>query len=217
MTIKVTPQLLRSTSHDIQANMEQAMAIAQGYLANQENVMNPATWSGAGVVASHMTATEVANDLNKVLTGGTRLAEGQGQLVDVTVSGGELAIDRRVADRLIDPVLQLAQNAVAHGIQPPEARISAGKPPVGKLVLGAERIGDWLRITVEDDGPGIGDFDRPCMRLEEEEGYLDNFFDILDAYNHSCILLGDWAVRWMGAQPAPLYVSPFYALALQPP
>ena len=76
MTIKVTPQLLRSTSHDIQANMEQALAIAQGYLANQENVMNPATWSGAGVVASHMTAAEVTNDLNKVLMGGTRLAEG---------------------------------------------------------------------------------------------------------------------------------------------
>ena len=76
MTIKVTPQMLRSTSQDIQANMEQAIAIAQGYLANQENVMNPATWAGAGVVASHMTAAEVTNDLNKVLMGGTRLAEG---------------------------------------------------------------------------------------------------------------------------------------------
>lgn len=75
-TIQVTPQMLRSTANDIQANMEQAMGIAKGYLANQENVMNPATWSGTGVVASHMTATEITNELNKVLTGGTRLAEG---------------------------------------------------------------------------------------------------------------------------------------------
>lgn len=72
-TIQVTPQMLRSTANDIQANMEQAMGIAKGYLANQEN---PATWSGTGVVASHMTATEITNELNKVLTGGTRLAEG---------------------------------------------------------------------------------------------------------------------------------------------
>lgn len=71
-TIQVTPQMLRSTANDIQANMEQAMGIAKGYLANQENVMNP----GTGVVASHMTATEITNELNKVLTGGTRLAEG---------------------------------------------------------------------------------------------------------------------------------------------
>lgn len=76
MTIKVTPELLRSTSQDIHTNMEHAISIAKGYMANQENVMNPATWSGAGVVASHMTAAEVTNDLNKVLMGGTRLAEG---------------------------------------------------------------------------------------------------------------------------------------------
>ena len=50
-------------------HMEHAMGIAKGYLDNQENVMNPSTWSGAGVVASHMTATEVSNDLNKVLMG----------------------------------------------------------------------------------------------------------------------------------------------------
>lgn len=40
-TIQVTPQMLRSTANDIQANMEQAMGIAKGYLANQENVMTP--------------------------------------------------------------------------------------------------------------------------------------------------------------------------------
>lgn len=83
-TIQVTPQMLRSTANDIQANMEQAMGIAKGYLANQENVMNPATWSGAGVVASHMTATEITNELNKVLTGGTRLAEGLVQAAALT-------------------------------------------------------------------------------------------------------------------------------------
>ncbi|MGZ4510136.1 MAG: WXG100 family type VII secretion target [Mycobacterium sp.] len=72
----VDANLLRSTSDKIQANMEHAIAIAKGYLSNHENVMSPATWSGAGVVASHTTAMEVANELNKVLTGGTRLAEG---------------------------------------------------------------------------------------------------------------------------------------------
>lgn len=76
MTIKVTPQMLRDASNAIQANMEHAIGIGQGYVSNQENVMNPSTWSGDAVVASHATAIEVQNDLNKVLTGGTRLAEG---------------------------------------------------------------------------------------------------------------------------------------------
>lgn len=76
MTIKVTPEMLRDASNAIRANMEHAIGIGQGYVSNHENVMNPSTWSGAAVVASHTTAVEVQNDLTKVLTGGTRLAEG---------------------------------------------------------------------------------------------------------------------------------------------
>lgn len=75
-SITVDANVLRSTADAIHANMEHALGIAKGYLDNQENVMTPSTWSGAGVVASHTTATEVTGDLNKVLMGGTRLAEG---------------------------------------------------------------------------------------------------------------------------------------------
>lgn len=76
MSITVTPELLRSTSDAIQAHMEHARAIANGYLGNQENVMSDATWSGAAVNASHATATQLHSDLSKVLMGGQRLAEG---------------------------------------------------------------------------------------------------------------------------------------------
>ncbi|GAT07625.1 MULTISPECIES: WXG100 family type VII secretion target [Mycolicibacterium] len=76
MSIVVTPELLRTTSDAITAHMETAQAIARGYLGNQENVMSSATWSGQAVNASHATATQLTSDLQKVLTGGTRLAEG---------------------------------------------------------------------------------------------------------------------------------------------
>lgn len=76
MSIVVDANMLRSTSDAIQANMEHAVAVVKGYLANQENVMNPATWSGDAVVASHRTAMQLSDDLNKILSGGTRLAEG---------------------------------------------------------------------------------------------------------------------------------------------
>ena len=75
-SITVDANVLRSTADAIHARTWSTRSGSQkGYLDNQENVMNPATWSGAGVVASHMTATEVTGDLNKVLMGGTRLAE----------------------------------------------------------------------------------------------------------------------------------------------
>jgi hypothetical protein len=30
------------------------------------------------------------------------------------------------------------------------------------------------------------------------EGYLDQVFDVLDAHTHPCIMMGRFALRWMG-------------------
>jgi two-component system chemotaxis sensor kinase CheA len=84
-----------------------------------------------------------------------RLAADGSYHVRTVTSGSDLAIDRRVAERLLEPVLQLARNAVAHGIEPPAKRALAGKSPTGTISLRAEQLGDWLRIVVEDDGGGV--------------------------------------------------------------
>jgi two-component system chemotaxis sensor kinase CheA len=84
-----------------------------------------------------------------------RLAASESRQVRVEISGAELPIDRRLAERLLDTVIQLARNAVAHGIQSPEARVAKGKPPEGTIALHAESLGDWLRVVVEDDGEGV--------------------------------------------------------------
>jgi two-component system, chemotaxis family, sensor kinase CheA len=47
------------------------------------------------------------------------------------------------------------RNAVDHGIEAPDARMSRGKSPAGKLMLSAEFHGDELRIVIQDDGAGI--------------------------------------------------------------
>jgi two-component system chemotaxis sensor kinase CheA len=83
-----------------------------------------------------------------------RLAAAEGKRVRVQTSGDDVALDKRITERLLDPLMQLGRNAVAHGIETPEARIAAGKAPEGNVLLHAERIGEWLRIRVEDDGHG---------------------------------------------------------------
>ena len=84
-----------------------------------------------------------------------RFADEEGKRVRVEAIGGELAIDRRVADRLYDALIQLAKNAVSHGIEPPEQRAQSGKPELGVITLRATRLGEWLRVVVEDDGHGV--------------------------------------------------------------
>jgi two-component system chemotaxis sensor kinase CheA len=83
-----------------------------------------------------------------------RFADQQGKLVTVQISGSEVAVDRVLAEQMVDAVLQLAKNAVAHGIQPPDRREIEGKPPTGTIWLRAEREGGFIRAQVEDDGSG---------------------------------------------------------------
>jgi two-component system, chemotaxis family, sensor kinase CheA len=83
-----------------------------------------------------------------------RDADSVGKRVEVEMSGRDVPIDRRLAERLLDTLLQLARNSVVHGIEAPERRADLGKSELGKVTLAAEQIGEWLRITVADDGRG---------------------------------------------------------------
>jgi len=83
------------------------------------------------------------------------VAEQAGVRVEVQLRGAELELDRSILDRLSDPLVHLLRNAVDHGIEPPEERISAGKPAVGRIVIEARREKDTIRLSVCDDGAGI--------------------------------------------------------------
>ena len=82
-------------------------------------------------------------------------ARREGREVRLVFSGEETAIDRRVAEQLVDPVLQLARNAVAHGIEPAPERAMRGKPRVGSVQLAAQPRSGGLRLVVQDDGAGV--------------------------------------------------------------
>jgi len=84
-----------------------------------------------------------------------RFADEEGKRVRLQIIGGELPVDRRVADRLYDALIQLAKNAVSHGIESPDERRLAGKLEQGVVTLRATRLGEWLRVVVEDDGRGV--------------------------------------------------------------
>jgi two-component system chemotaxis sensor kinase CheA len=78
-----------------------------------------------------------------------------GRPVELALSGGQVRIDRRLADELRDPLLHLVRNAVGHGIEPGEARRAAGKPEVGRLSIRVEPRGSRVGVVVEDDGAGL--------------------------------------------------------------
>lgn len=96
-----------------------------------------------------------------------RYAEAEGKRVHVETLGGDWSVERSLAERLMEPLLQIAKNAVSHGIELPHRRQALGKPAEGQLRLLAERQGEWLRLIVEDDGCGV-DLERVRVRAVEQ-------------------------------------------------
>jgi chemosensory pili system protein ChpA (sensor histidine kinase/response regulator) len=74
---------------------------------------------------------------------------------DLAVQGGEVELDKAIVDQLLDPLLHLLRNAMAHGIETPEVRASRGKPARGRISIRAALESDFVFLTFEDDGGGI--------------------------------------------------------------
>lgn len=97
--------------------------------------------------------------LSGVLAGFPRaareMAREQGKELDCEVSGGENGVDKAILLSLNDPLVHLVRNSIDHGVETPEERTAAGKPPVARLTITARSDGDLLALVVQDDGRGI--------------------------------------------------------------
>lgn len=75
--------------------------------------------------------------------------------VDFTVKGEEVEVDKKIADRILEPLLHLIRNAVDHGIEMPQDRLAAGKSGAGRIILEFRNTGGEIVVSVSDDGRGI--------------------------------------------------------------
>jgi chemosensory pili system protein ChpA (sensor histidine kinase/response regulator) len=75
--------------------------------------------------------------------------------VELSLEGAETELDNNIIQHISDPLIHLVRNAVAHGIEDPEARRRAAKPEKGRISVRAYHHGNHIFIEVEDDGRGI--------------------------------------------------------------
>ncbi|MCD6114126.1 MAG: hypothetical protein J7J78_02365 [Thermoprotei archaeon] len=105
--------------------------------------------------ALHLKLTPLHGVFRKLRRTAYDLARKLGKKVNVIVEGGDIAIDKRAVEMLIDPLVHIVRNAIDHGIEYPNERVKAGKREEGTLKIKAERKGIEIVITIEDDGKGI--------------------------------------------------------------
>ncbi|ENV34877.1 hybrid sensor histidine kinase/response regulator [Acinetobacter gerneri] len=63
--------------------------------------------------------------------------------------------DRNILEKLITPFEHMLRNAIDHGIEDTNQRLSANKSPTGSIQLDVERLGGEIIVTFADDGRGI--------------------------------------------------------------
>ncbi|WP_405231621.1 Hpt domain-containing protein [Lentisalinibacter salinarum] len=84
-----------------------------------------------------------------------QIAGETGKRVELAVEGGSGELDRQVLEKMLPPFEHMLRNAIVHGIEPPETRQAAGKPPVGRITVRLHREGSEMVIDVADDGAGL--------------------------------------------------------------
>ena len=96
-----------------------------------------------------------------------RQATGEtGKNAQLKLDGAQGELDRNVLERMTAPLEHMLRNAVAHGLESPEARRKAGKPEEGIIRVAVRREGSEVVLQVSDDGSGL---DRDAIRARAIE------------------------------------------------
>ena len=83
------------------------------------------------------------------------LARKADKKIGFTTVGEETELDRTIVDKIADPLVHMVRNSADHGVETPEERIRAGKPPAGRIELRAFHQAGNIVIEIEDDGRGL--------------------------------------------------------------
>lgn len=78
-----------------------------------------------------------------------------GKDVRLSLEGETTEVDKNVIEKIGDPLMHIIRNAMDHGIEAEEDRLSAGKDKVGHIELSARHVGGNVVIKVKDDGKGL--------------------------------------------------------------
>jgi len=82
-------------------------------------------------------------------------AKVSGKKINFDVLGVETELDKKILEKISDPLLHMIRNSIDHGIETPATREERGKPPAGSIAMTAEYEGGNVLIKLTDDGAGI--------------------------------------------------------------
>jgi len=154
--ISSTHELFRKTSRALDLKLpvnQNASRQPQEFQELNEEIRN--RFLGVEEELINLRMVSLGPTLQRAARAGRAAARLAGKEIDFEIVGGELRLDKLLADAISDPLLHLVRNAVDHGIEAPETRLEAGKNSRGRVRIVAVSEGSQSRVRVMDDGRGI--------------------------------------------------------------
>ncbi|MGE4366818.1 Hpt domain-containing protein [Thermomonas sp.] len=109
-----------------------------------------------------------------------------GKQAQLRVEGAQGELDRNVLERMTAPLEHMLRNAIAHGLETPQARQAAGKPEEGSIRVAVRREGAEVVLQISDDGAGLN---RAAIRARGiERGLIAADAELTDAELYQLIM-----------------------------
>lgn len=83
------------------------------------------------------------------------LADKLQKKINLVINDNSVVIEKNVGESLGEVLIHLIKNSVDHGVESPEERLKSGKNPVALIQITARQAGNYVFITVEDNGRGL--------------------------------------------------------------
>ncbi len=135
---------------EVGQNIEEHVSALKDMLSDQSRLNRE---NQEAVLKTRMVAVQtIVPRLQRSVRQASRLAD---KAVELRCIGTDTLIDSDVLGRLLDPLMHVLRNAVAHGIESQEARAEAGKDTTGEVRLEFQREGNHIVVRCTDDGAGL--------------------------------------------------------------
>ena len=99
----------------------------------------------------------------------------------LVISGDDVYVDQSIYNKVIKTLGHVFRNALDHGIESEERRLTLGKNPFATITCKIENHKDAFKIIVEDDGQGVNT--EKIKEIAQKKGILykqdDSVYDLL--------------------------------------
>ena len=104
---------------------------------------------------SSVARVQLLDLLREVRLSSVRYAAGQGKRIRIAIGGPGALVSPAVGDALLEALMHLIRNSIEHGIGTIAERAGEGRHPAATIKIRVDRLGDRVRMIVQDNGSGI--------------------------------------------------------------